>query len=173
MAIREDELSGVAVSPTGKAPEGPPAQSLSIFKKRWRKFRAMKRGYYSFLVVLGAYLLSFILPLLINNKPLVLRYEGAYYFPLLTYTDASEFGEGGFGEPDYRDLKERFAAEGDGNWMVMPFYPTVPTNRCSNSTAYPRMPRREIIPSVRTTVDATSSRDWHTALISRCRSRCW
>ena len=123
MAIREDELSGVAVSPTGKAPEGPPAQSLSIFKKRWRKFRAMKRGYYSFLVVLGAYLLSFILPLLINNKPLVLRYEGAYYFPLLTYTDASEFGEGGFGEPDYRDLKERFAAEGDGNWMVMPFYP--------------------------------------------------
>ena len=123
MAIREDELSGVAVPPTGKAPEGTPARSVSIFKKRWRKFRAMKRGYYSFLVVLGAYLLSFILPLLINNKPLVLRYEGAYYFPLLTYTDASEFGEGAFGEPDYRDLKERFAAEGDGNWMVMPLYP--------------------------------------------------
>ena len=120
MAMKEDELSEVA---TGQGAGGPPSQSVSIFRKRWRKFRAMKRGYYSFLVVVGVYLLSFILPLVINNKPLVVRYDGAYYLPLLRYVDASEFREGAFGEPDYRALQEQFAAENGGNWVAMPVYP--------------------------------------------------
>jgi len=100
-----------------------PKKSLSIFQKRVRKFKTLKRGYYSFLILLGAYLLSFILPVLINNKALIVRYNGSFYFPIAAYHPATEFGVDAIGEPDYRDLKRRFTAENRGNWVLMPPYP--------------------------------------------------
>ena len=39
-------------------------RSESLFRKRLRKFRRLRRGYYSFLLIVGAYALSFFLPLL-------------------------------------------------------------------------------------------------------------
>ncbi len=127
MAVREEELRpGQAESASHPEPEEP-KPSISIFRKRWRKFRTLRRGYYSFLLVLLAYLASFVLPALVNNKPLILRFDGAYYFPLLNYHDASEFGQGSFGEPDYRALRDRFASEGSGDWAVMPVVPYSPT----------------------------------------------
>ena len=58
-----------------------PARSISIFRKRVRKFKTLKRGYYSFLILLAAYVVSFILPILINNKALLVRYQGKFLFP--------------------------------------------------------------------------------------------
>ena len=100
--------------------------SESIFRKRLRKFRRLKRGYYSFLIVVGAYLLSFALPLIANSKALVVCYEGRFYFPIAAYHGATEFGMQAIGEADYRDLKKQFATQGAGNWVLMPFYPYGP-----------------------------------------------
>ena len=123
MAVKEEELRDVLTVPdSAREPEGP-QRSVSIFKKRWRKFQTLKRGYYSFLIVVAAYLISFILPILINNKPLVMKFEGRYYLPILRYVDASEFDPNGFGEPDYRALRERFVSEGAESWVLMPPYP--------------------------------------------------
>ena len=44
--------------------------SISVFRKRLRKFRSIKRGYYSFLILLCAYAISFFLLLFINNDAL-------------------------------------------------------------------------------------------------------
>src|SRR5437773_11032946 len=88
------------------APPLPPRRSVSIFRKRVRKFKTLKRGYYSFVILLVAYAISFILPILINNRAFVVHYHGRYYFPIVTYYPASEFGQSAFGEPNYRDLKE-------------------------------------------------------------------
>ncbi len=52
------------------------SRSESILRKRIRKFRRLKRGYYSFLIVAVAYAVSFFLPLLANGKALVVKYEG-------------------------------------------------------------------------------------------------
>lgn len=93
---------------------------------RWRKFRSIKRGYYSLLLLVAAYLVSFALPFLVNNKPLIVRYHGQTYFPIVRYYPASEFGGKEFGESDYRELKKRLAAEGSG-WVLMPVYPFSPT----------------------------------------------
>ena len=41
--------------------------SRIVLRKRLRKFRRLKRGYYSFLLIVGAYVVSFFLPLLANN----------------------------------------------------------------------------------------------------------
>ncbi len=103
-----------------------PPSSLSIFRKRWRKFRSLKRGYYSFLIIVAAYLISFLLPLLVNNKPLWVRYEGEYFFPMLRYHGPEEFGLETIGEPDYRQMKEQFSAAGQGNWVLLPLYPYHP-----------------------------------------------
>ena len=43
-------------------PIAPPQASESLFRKRFRKFRRLKRGYYSFLFIVGAYAASFLLP---------------------------------------------------------------------------------------------------------------
>ena len=95
----------------------------SLFRKRLRKFRRLKRGYYSFLLIASAYIFSFLLPLVMTNQPLVVKYHGQYYFPMLRFHGAAEFGSTAFGEPDYRELKTQFADAHAGDWVLMPPYP--------------------------------------------------
>jgi len=108
----------------------PPAttapQPESLFGKRLRKFRRLKRGYYSFLAITIAYAISFFLPFIANNIALVVHYQDHYYFPLLRYHRASEFGQAAFGDPDYRALKQQFASARQGNWALMPVIPYGP-----------------------------------------------
>ena len=111
------------VGATALAPPLPPRRSVSIFRKRIRKFKTLKRGHYSFLVLLVAYAVSFILPVLINNKALVVRYQGEYYFPIATFYPASEFGMDAVGEPNYRELKQQLADRNTGDWVLMPVHP--------------------------------------------------
>ena len=140
MAVKEEELREILTEPdSAREPEGP-QRSVSIFKKRWRKFRTLKRGYYSFLIVVAAYLISFILPILINNKPMVLKFEGRYYLPILRYVDASEFDPNAFGEPDYRALRQRFVSEGVDNWVLMPPYPYSPSENLLDLEGVPPHP---------------------------------
>ena len=83
---------------------------VSIFRKRIQKFRRLKRGYYSFLAIVIAYLISFILPLLINNKALVVSYKGTLYFPVLKFHPATTFDQAIVSEPNYRELEAHLQA---------------------------------------------------------------
>ena len=93
--------------------------SLSINQRRWKKFKSIRRGYASLLILLGAYLISFLLPLMINNKPLLVSYEGEWSSPAgreflgslplvgglapSSFDPASKYGEEGVtGEANYR-----------------------------------------------------------------------
>ncbi len=101
--------------------------SLSILKKRWLKFKTLKRGYYSFILLLLLYILSWFLPLLINNRALVLSYEGELYFPVISgYYAGSDFGQEVPGEAIYRELQATWEAENSENWVIMPLYPYSP-----------------------------------------------
>ncbi len=103
-----------------------PPRSQSIVQRRLRKFRSLKRGYYSFVLLTTLYAVSFALPVLVNNQPLVVRYDGSFYFPQLHFRQASEFGLDAVGEPDYRDLTRRFSEADEGDWVLMPPYPYGP-----------------------------------------------
>ena len=100
----------------------------SIFRRRWNKFKTLKRGYYSLIALLSLYVLSFFLPLLINNKALVVKYNDEYYFPIIKgYIAGETFGQDVPGEAKYRSLKEIFKNdEYSKNWVLMPFYPYSP-----------------------------------------------
>lgn len=119
-------------------------RSESIFRKRLRKFRRLKRGYYSFLVIICAYLFSFLLPFVMSGAPLVVRYQGQYFFPMFRFHSVTEFGAEGFGEPDYRALKTLFAERGTGDWVLMPPYPYGPNEALLNlAESPPNAPSRD------------------------------
>ena len=101
--------------------------SISILRKRVRKFRSFRRGYYSFVILLVAYGVSFFLPLLVSNEALIVRYDGKFYFPHFRYYPASAFGQQTIGEPNYRDLAQTFRKQSGGNWVILPLYPYSPT----------------------------------------------
>ena len=63
--------------------------SESIFQKRIKRFKSMKRGYYS-LIILGVfYLMSLLGPLWINNKALVIRYQNCLLYTSPSPRDAT------------------------------------------------------------------------------------
>jgi len=99
--------------------------STSLFRKRLRKFRSLKRGWYSFIILITLYLLSFFLGFMVNNKALYVRYEGKSYYPVFKFYEAKEFGGKEFGEPNYRRLKERLESAGTGR-VILPLYPFHP-----------------------------------------------
>ena len=113
--------------------------SESINQKRWRKFTSIKRGYYSFIIIIGLYILSFLLPLFINSKALIVQYEGNYYFPALkdalpslnAYYDGSKFGQDVPGEANYRQLQREWTDS--ENWIIMPIYPFNPYEDITNN----------------------------------------
>ena len=110
--------------------------STTIFRKRLRKFKTLKRGYYSFIFLLTMYIISFFCPFLLNNKALIVRYEGKTYFPVFKYYAGKTFGQEVYGEANYRELREAYKAEGGDNWVLMPPYPYSPLSTASNNS-YP------------------------------------
>ena len=108
--------------------------SVSILKKRWRKFKTLKRGYYSFLIILFLYVISFVLSVFIGRNALVVKYNGSYTFPVFTYHAASEYNQKISGEANYRLLKKQFQEEGGNNWVLMPFYPYGPNENLLDET---------------------------------------
>lgn len=102
-------------------------KNISILQRRWQKFKSLKRGYYALIILSFFYFLSFLLPLLINNKALVVKYNNQYYFPILTgYISGKTFGQNVPGEAKYRSLKESFNSTGSDDWLILPPYPYSP-----------------------------------------------
>lgn len=101
---------------------------LSIFQKRWRKFQTLRRGWYSFVLLVGALLLSFLNPLFINNRALMVSYQDDVRFPVFEgHIEYDELGQKGtIGEAKYRALRRQYAEEGNGDWVLMPPYPYHP-----------------------------------------------
>jgi len=89
--------------------------------RKLRRFRSIKRGYYSFLILTGLIVLSFFGELLVNNRALIVRHDGHWYFP--TYGSnlpGTTFGYDYTYETNYRDLQARLRTENRGNWVLMP-----------------------------------------------------
>ncbi|MDG2305371.1 MAG: ABC transporter permease subunit [Candidatus Binatia bacterium] len=108
-------------------------QSVSVFRRRWQKFRTLRRGWYSFVVLLTCYVTTFFLFLLVNNQAIAVHYDGETYFPAFAAAfegkvyQAKDFGQRAIGETKYRRLAKEFSEDAaSGNWVVMPPYPYSP-----------------------------------------------
>ena len=53
-----------------------------LTRRRWANFRSNKRGYWSLCLFLGLFTVTLFAELIANDKPLVIRYQDSFYFPL-------------------------------------------------------------------------------------------
>ncbi len=72
-------------------------------RRRWRKFKARKRGYYSLLIFSLIFIISLGAELVSNDKPYFVYYRGDLYFPMLQVYPETTFGGDFATETDYRD----------------------------------------------------------------------
>src|SRR5688572_21468168 len=91
-----------------------------LTRERFRRFRSIKRAWWSLIILSTAFLLSLFSELIANDKPLVLRYQGATYFPVFRFYPGTAFG-GAYGtEPDYLALRKDSAFAAAGGKMIFP-----------------------------------------------------
>ena len=110
--------------------------------ERLKRFRAMKRAWWSFLALCIAYLVSLTANFWIGETPLLVRYEGQTFRPHSLPLFERDFGGEYLTKPNYRKLKasDRFA-EGSGNFMVMPALLLGPLTADLDKEGRPPLPR--------------------------------
>ena len=95
--------------------------------KQVQRFRAIRRGHLSFLVLLGLVGLAALDNLIVGKRALMVSYEGHLYFPFATdVLPATTFGLKDKSETDYRELQRQFREQGSANWVLMPIVPFDP-----------------------------------------------
>lgn len=99
---------------------------LSPGRRAWRRFRKNKLGFVSLVIFLTVVILSLFAEVLSNDKPLVVRYEGQFYFPLATSYPETTFGGDFVTETDYLDPFIRQQLTKGNNWAIYPPNPYGP-----------------------------------------------
>ena len=97
---------GVAVVPLGP------------WRRAWLRFRRNRLGFWSLILFASMVVLSLFAEVLSTDRPLIVRYEGHTYFPVLRDYSEKTFG-GDFETPtDYLDpfIRERITS--GGNWAL-------------------------------------------------------
>ena len=97
----------------GRKPKNP------INQRRWRNFKANRRGWYSLWLFLMLFALSMAAEFLANDKPILVSYQERLYLPVLKDYPETTFGGDFPTAADYRDpyVQELIEAEG---WLVWP-----------------------------------------------------
>ena len=105
----------------------PPEQIM-----RWRRFRSLRRGFWSLVLLLGIVLLAALDQCLVGKRALAVEYEGRWYFPAFTRAviPGSVFGLKGNDAPaeaNYRKLKAAAGSPGAPSCVIMPPIAYAPT----------------------------------------------
>jgi len=93
-----------------------------LTERRLAQFKANKRGYISLWVFLFLFILTLFAEFLANDKPLLVKYDDHYYFPVFKEYPETQFGGEFQTEANYRDpfVKDLINKKG---WMVWPLIP--------------------------------------------------
>ncbi len=116
-----------------------PLRLNPITAKKLRRFRSIRRGYWSFLALVGLILFAFLAELFINHRALLVRHDGHWFFP--TYgaiIPGRALGLDYDWETDYRQLRDQLradtpasaAARARGDFVLLPPIPYNPIENC-------------------------------------------
>ncbi len=112
-----------------------------LTRRRLDNFRANKRGFWSLWIFLVLFVISLFAEFITNDRPLLVHYDGANYFPI--FHDYPETTFGGFlpSEADYRDpaVIKMISEKG---WMVWPLIPFSYSTITDAPGPYPAAPSR-------------------------------
>lgn len=105
--------------------------------RKLKRFRSIKRGFWSFMILMILLVLAVGAELWVNSRALVVSYNGSLVFP--TYgamVPGTDFGLDYSYETNYRKLKEHLEEEGTG-WVIMPPIPWNPLETDLKEGDYP------------------------------------
>ncbi|SDL95470.1 microcin C transport system permease protein [Oryzisolibacter propanilivorax] len=95
-------------------------------RRAWRRFRSNRLGLWSLVLFAVLVLVSLGAELVSNDRPLLVRYDGQWYFPLVRDYPETTFG-GDFATPaDYLDPFVRQRITEGGNWALYTLNPYGP-----------------------------------------------
>ena len=111
-----------AIAPTGLAvlPERRPLKLSPINRRRWENFKANRRGYWSFWIFLGLFLISLGAEFIANDRPLLVNYDGRWYFPIFVNYPETTFGGDFETSADYRDPFVQTKIADSGGYLIWP-----------------------------------------------------
>lgn len=93
-----------------------------LTRRRLAQFKANRRGYVSLWVFLVLFIIALSANFIANDKPLLIKYQGAYYLPIFKSYPETTFGGDFETEAEYRDPYVRELINKDG-WMIWPPIP--------------------------------------------------
>ncbi|CCO50013.1 putative Oligopeptide transport system permease protein oppC [Vibrio nigripulchritudo SOn1] len=115
-----------------------------LTRKKIKRFKEIKRGYWSFLTLSALILLSLLAEFFVNSKALVVKYQGDWYFPVVSDVHLAErYGQTHSGEADYRLLAQTFEDQNSENFVVMPLVPWNPYEQDFSGDFPPTVPDAE------------------------------
>ena len=91
-------------------------------QRRLNNFVSNKRGLYSFWIFFILFIISLFADFIANEKPLLIKYENKFYYPVLQSYSETTFGGDFETEADYRDPFVKNLINESG-WMIMPIIP--------------------------------------------------
>ena len=92
--------------------------SLSPSRRAWQRFKRNRLGYWSLVVFCVLVVASLFAELLSNDRPLIVRYEGSTYFPMVQDYPETTFGGDFETTTDYLDPFIREQLTRGNNWAV-------------------------------------------------------
>ncbi len=114
------ELPHGALPPPGETRRHSRFALSPLNRRRLANFRRNGRGYGSFILFSVLFVLSLGAEFIANDKPILVSYEGHYYFPVVHAYPETAFGGDFETDADYRDpYLQKLIAE-KGGWMVWP-----------------------------------------------------
>lgn len=88
----------------------------------WHKFKNNRRGYYSLIIFSMLFFISLFAEIVANDKPLIVKYQSDFYFPIFKSYSERTFGGDFKSEANYRDPYVKNLIKKDG-WLLMPPIP--------------------------------------------------
>ncbi|HEY0288878.1 MAG TPA: ABC transporter permease [Pseudomonas sp.] len=92
-------------------------------QRRFLRFKANRRGWWSLWIFIALLLVCLCGELIANDKPLIIRYDGNLYYPTLHQYMETDFGGELPFEPDYSSDYVRKLIAAKGGWMLFPPIP--------------------------------------------------
>ena len=83
-------------------------QISALNRRRWHNFRANKRAYWSLVIFSICFFISLLAELIANDKPILVKYRGEYFFPIANFYPETAFGGDFKTEAVYRDPEVKF-----------------------------------------------------------------
>lgn len=95
----------------------------SLMQVRWQRFKQHTLGFSCFIIFSAIFIISLGAELIANDKPLLVKYDHAFYLPILKSYPETTFGGVFETEAEYKDpaVQQLIAEKGWAIWPIIPF----------------------------------------------------